>query len=69
MVILKHNVKISVSKKPRDSGIVKLRRLTVREKLLKWLFGRKEKLLLVVPGSSVEAVSIVEVPEGGEDNG
>ncbi len=69
MIILKHNVKISVSKKPRDSGIVQLRRLTVREKLLKWLFGRKEKLLLVVPGSSVEAVSIVEVSEGGEDNG
>ncbi len=69
MVILKHNVRISVSQKPRDSGIVKLRLLTVREKLLKWLFGRKEKLLLVVPGNSVEAVSIVEVPEGGEDNG
>ncbi len=66
---MKHNVKISVSKKPRDSGIVQLHRLTVREKLLKWLFGRKEKLLLVVPGNSVEAVSIVEVPEGGEDNG
>lgn len=66
---MKHNVKISVSKKPRDSGIVRLRRFTVREKLMTWLFGRKEKLLLVVPGRSVEAASIVKVPEGGENNG
>lgn len=66
---MKHNVKISVSKYPRDSGIVRLRRFSVREKLLTWLLGRKEKLLFVVPGNSVEAVSIVEVAEGGEDNG
>ena len=66
---MKHRVKISVSQNSRDSGIVRLRRFSVREKLLTWLFGRKEKLLLVVPGGSVEAVSIVEVPEGGEDDG
>ena len=64
-----HRVRISLSRNPRDSGIVRMRRLSVREKLLTRLFGRKEKLLLVVPGGSVEAVSIVEAPEGGEDDG
>lgn len=62
---MKHNLNISVSKKPPESGIVQCRSVSLREKLLTRLFGRKEKVMIFVPGNSVEMVSITEVPEGG----
>ena len=62
---MKHNLRISVSKKPQQGGIVQCRNVSLREKLLTRLFGPKEKLLILVPGNSVEMVSISEVAEGG----
>ena len=62
---MKHNLNISVSKKPPDGGIVQCRSVSLREKLLSRLFGRKEKVMILVPGTSVETVSITKVPEGG----
>ena len=62
---MKHNHNISVSKKPPEGGIVQCRNVSLREKLLTRLFGRREKLMLLVPGNSVESVCITEVPEGG----
>lgn len=62
---MKHNLNICVSKKPLDGGIVQCRSVSLREKLLTRLFGRKEKVMILVPGTSVEMVSITEVPEGG----
>ncbi len=62
---MKHNLNISVSKKPPEGGIVQCRSVSLREKLLTRLFGRKEKVMILVPGNSVETVSITEVPEGG----
>lgn len=61
---MKHTLKISVSKEPQDGGIVGCRRVTVRERLLRFLLGEKRKLTVIVPGDSVKALSIVE--EGGE---
>ena len=63
-----HNLKISVSKKPLNGGIVAYRRVTVREKLLRFLFGNPVRLTVIVPGNSVESVSIERVREGGEKN-
>jgi len=62
---MKHNLSISVSKKPLEGGIVQCRSVSLREKLLSRLFGRKEKVMILVPGNSVESVCITEVPEGG----
>lgn len=62
---MKHNLKISVSKKPLEGGIVQCRSVSMREKLLTRLFGRKEKVMILAPGNSVEMVSISEIPEGG----
>lgn len=62
---MKHNLKISVSKKPLEGGIVQCRSVSMREKLLTRLFGRKEKVMILVLGNSVEMVSISEIPEGG----
>ena len=62
---MRHKLLISVSKKPRTDGIVSFRNITVREKFLRFLFGDKQKITILVPGDSVEAVSINEISEGG----
>ena len=62
---MKHNLNISVSKKPPEDGIVQCRNVSLRKKLLTRLLGRREKVMILVPGNSVESVCITEVPEGG----
>ena len=61
---MKHMLRISVSKEPNDGAIVGCRHVTVRERLLRFLLGDKQRLAVIVPGDSVTALSIVEV--GGE---
>ena len=62
---MKHNLNISVSKKPPEDGIVQCRNVSLREKLLTRLLGHREKVMILVPGNSVESVCITEVSEGG----
>lgn len=64
---MKHSLKISVSKKPRYDGIVSCRNVSVRERILRFLLGSSTKLTILVPGDSVETLSINEVA-GGEAN-
>lgn len=64
---MKHNLKISVSKKPKYDGIVSCRNVSVRERILRFLLGSPTKLTILVPGDSVETLSINEVA-GGEVN-
>ena len=61
-----HNLKISVSKKPLNGGLVAYRRVTIREKLLRFLFGNPVRLTVIVPGNSIESVSIERIREGGD---
>jgi len=60
-----HRLKISVSKEPQEGGILACRSVTIRERFLRFLFGQKQRLTILVPGDSVESVYIAEVPEGG----
>ena len=62
---MKHNLKISVSKKPMTGGVVACRSISLRDKLLTFLFGQKNRVMILVPGDSVETVSITEIAEGG----
>ena len=61
---MKHMLRISVSKEPKDGAIVGCRHVTVRERLLRFLLGDKRQLTVIVPGDSVKVLSIIEV--GGE---
>ena len=65
---MKHNLKISVSNEPQTGGVVRCRNVSLREKLLTLLLGRKERMMILIPGNSVAELSIVETPEGGTDN-
>jgi hypothetical protein len=65
MTTVQKNLTISVTKQPRTDGVVTCRKVTVRQKLLAWLLGPPQKMMVLIPGDSVDTVSITEVPEGG----
>lgn len=62
---MRHTLQISVSKKPVNGGAVSVRRVSIRERLLRFLFGDTVRLTVIVPGNSVEELSIREIAEGG----
>lgn len=64
---MKHNLEISVSKKPTEGGVVRCRCVSMRERLLRHFFGEKRRVMVIVPGDSVESVSITELPGGGDE--
>jgi|CZCA01.1.fsa_nt_gi hypothetical protein len=64
---MKHNLKISVSKEPQTGGIVSCRNVTIRERILRFLLGDKRRVTILIPGDSVEELSICEMTKGGND--
>lgn len=59
------SLKIKVSKDKNESGVVRLRRVGVREKMMKFLLGPVQNLTILVPGDGVDKISIYE--KGEED--
>ena len=64
---MKHQLTISVSRDPPEMRLVRCRRVPVRERFLRWLFGEKRGVTVIIPGDSVETVSVVELPEKGDN--
>ena len=62
---MKHHLKISVSKKPKSGGIITCRNVSVRERVLRFLLGDTNKVTILIPGDSVETLSIKELSDGG----
>ena len=62
---MKHNLTISVSKPPKNGGVVACRTVTLRERLLTMLLGPMQKVTVLVPGNTVESIAITELPMGG----
>jgi len=62
---MRHRLKISVSKEPTGGEIVGCRHVNIRERLVRFLLGDKQRLTVIIPGDSVKTLSIVE--EGGEN--
>ena len=58
---MRHTLKIMVSKERLSGGVIACRHLTVREKLLRFLLGSPVKLTILVPGDTVDEVTITEV--------
>ncbi len=64
---MKHKLKISVSKEPQTGGIVTCRNVSIRERLLNLLFGSKQRVTVLIPGDSVDEVTICEDEKGGDE--
>lgn len=62
---MKHNLKICLAREPVSSGIVCCKTISLRERMLRRLFGDMRRVTIIVPGDSVQALSVQEVPEVG----
>lgn len=63
---MKQTLQISVSKKPMNDGAVSVRRVSIRERLMRFLFGDTVRLTVIVPGNSVEELSMAGLQGRGE---
>lgn len=61
------NVKISISRKPQAGGIIYMKQVCLRERVMRWLFGVRQKILVLAPADEVEQVEIVK--GGTNDDG
>ncbi len=66
---MKHKLKISVSKEPQTGGIITCRNVSIRDRVLRFLFGDKRRVTVLVPGDSVSEIAICETVKGGNGNG
>ena len=66
---MKHSLKIRVSKEPATDGIVTCKSVTIRERLLRFLFGDKRRVTVLIPGDSVGEIAITENENGGPADG
>ena len=64
---MKHNLKISIARAPDSGGIVRCRTVSMRERVLRCLFGDMRRITVIVPGGSVQALSVQGVPEVEHD--
>ena len=60
---MKKRLKIDVSREPKGKGLVNCRTLAVRERLMSLVFGRRQKLAILIPGDSVNEITISEKKE------
>lgn len=60
---MKHNLKISISNRAETGGIVRCRTVRLRERVLRRLFGDLRSVTVIVPGNSVQCLSVQEIPE------
>ena len=58
---MKHALQISIGKRMQNGGLVSYRRVPIRERLLRLLLGSMTHLTVIVPGDTVEELSIKEI--------
>ncbi len=64
---MQHSLHISVTRQRDTGGVVAIRNVSVRERLLRFLLGTKQKLTIVVPGDTVSGIEIKDVKEDGHE--
>ena len=62
---MEHNLRISVSRKPMRNDVAALHTISLRERILRFLFGRTHQITTIVPGDSVKELAICNIKEGG----
>ena len=65
---MQHNLRISVTRQPVNGGVVAIRSVSVRERLLRLLLGEKRKLTILVPGDTVSGIEIDDIHDGGTEH-
>ena len=57
---MRHKLKVSVSKEPKTGGIDAVRKVSVRERLLRLLLGETRRVIVLIPGDRVDEIAISE---------
>lgn len=55
---MKPNLSLTISKKPSTNGIMSVKQISIREKVLRFLFGKKVDIAIFVPGDQIDEVII-----------
>lgn len=67
---IKHKVIINVTDETGENvEVLRGGRLTLPQKIIKFLFGDYRQVFLLDPGQSVQSVDVKEVKEGGSTDG
>lgn len=61
---MEHKLKVSVSKDSQTGGIVTCRTVSIRERIMRCLFGDKRRVTVLIPGDSVGEIAICETMKG-----
>ena len=64
---MQHNLKISIARESDTGSIVRCKTFSMRERVLRRLLGDTRRITVIVPGGSVKALSVQEVPEVEQD--
>ncbi|MBM6727958.1 hypothetical protein [Limosilactobacillus ingluviei] len=65
--MVQHQLTISVTDKPRSKGVASFKQLTVRERILRYLLGSNNQIMVIAPGQSVKQIRIKEVENHEQD--
>ncbi len=65
---MQHNLRISVTRQHDPGGVVAVRSVSVRERLLRFLLGEKRKLTILVPGDTVSGIEIQDIKEDEQEH-
>jgi hypothetical protein len=60
---MQHRLKISIGKDDGGSGIVRCKNVTLKDRMLRRLFGESNRVMVIVPGKSVKTLAIQEVAD------
>lgn len=57
---MRHKVNLTLGKQAQREQLIKLQTISLRERIARFLLGDKQKYTLVVPGDSIEQVTIIQ---------
>ena len=69
---MRHKLKVSVSKEPKTGGIAAVRKVSVRERLLRLLLGEMRRVVVLIPGDKGDEIASseeVKTDDGTENEG
>lgn len=64
---MQHRLKISIGKDDGGLGIVRCKKVTLKDRMLRRLFGESNRVMVIVPGNSVKTLAIQEVADGQDE--
>lgn len=65
--MVQHQLTISVTDKPRSKEVASFKQLTVRERILRYLLGSNNQIMVIAPGQSIKQIRIKEVENHEQD--